>query len=688
MDRRPLGQGVRGMPTDLGSGVLYEPSTTGSGTGNYDSFLRLAANSAEEGFNTDDNHEADNKDGIWTHSLLVGNLQAVNIGGTDYYIIRLDLNEIQSGDSPNITLEDLQIFRSADAADGDDFDNNFSSLTQVFDLSGSLNLVDTNHGSGTDDYVFYLPVSLFPDPGEYFTVYANFSGSDDGFEEFRALSQEFVPQPDIGVLKETNGTDDQCGTILTGETVTWTYTVENNGNLVLSNVVVTDDNGTPLDITDDFTANYVSGDTNADGKLGTTETWIFSASGTAQAGEYINIATVTGDWAFGQDSGSVAGSEEDCYYGATAAIDIVKMTNGTDDECPVVAVGDTVTWTYNITNGGDIALTNILVTDDNGTPLDITDDFNPDAVLGADLVHNVGDVNNDDVLDLTETWQYSATGTAVEGHYTNVATVTGDATDDSQNTQTVDASEDDCYIAVEGPGVRTPGFWSNWTDFWDGDASVPKQAGTDCFASYDLLRIDSNQDGVIDGDDSGWSTYNGQLGLLIGDYDRSGTADADEDVMFISLDNALKLINASNKQMSDGVVKIGRDAVATWLNYLAGNPIGDASDSGSPHHFIDDSVDYLQIFGDSNNSVPSGYQNNVAEIFDVYSSSHAPIKTSSVYWNSDFPGGDHSGAEIHGALDEYNNFGSVGGIGYAHSCDNDQFLSSLSAFSLNGAFIV
>ena len=49
---------------DLGSGVKYEASTVGSGTGNYESFLRLAANGDEEGFNTDDNGEADNKDGI------------------------------------------------------------------------------------------------------------------------------------------------------------------------------------------------------------------------------------------------------------------------------------------------------------------------------------------------------------------------------------------------------------------------------------------------------------------------------------------------------------------------------------------------------------------------------------------------------------------------------------------------
>ena len=56
--------------------------------------------------------------------------------------------------------------------------------------------------------------------------------------------------------------------------------------------------------------------------------------------------------------------------------------------------------------------------------------------------------------------------------------------------------------------------------------------------------------------------------------------------------------------MSDGVIKIGRDVVATWLNFLAGNPIGDASDTGSPQHFIDDAIDYLQIFGIPTTATP------------------------------------------------------------------------------------
>ena len=39
---------------------------------------------------------------------------------------------------------------------------------------------------------------------------------------------------------------------------------------------------------------YVSGDTNDDGKLDLTETWIYAASGTAVTGNYSNTGTASG----------------------------------------------------------------------------------------------------------------------------------------------------------------------------------------------------------------------------------------------------------------------------------------------------------------------------------------------------------------------------------------------------------
>ncbi|WP_440954487.1 DUF7507 domain-containing protein [Methanosarcina sp. Mfa9] len=57
-----------------------------------------------------------------------------------------------------------------------------------------------------------------------------------------------------------------------------------------------------------------------------------------------------------------------CAGGPVApALTIEKSTNGEDADTspgPSITVGDTVTWTYNVTNTGNVDLTNVLVTDD------------------------------------------------------------------------------------------------------------------------------------------------------------------------------------------------------------------------------------------------------------------------------------------------------------------------------------
>src|SRR4029077_20872820 len=139
--------------------------------------------------------------------------------------------------------------------------------------------------------------------------------------------------------------------VAVGSTVTWTYNVTNQGLEPIDNVVVTDDNGTPGDTSDDLSTlksgskqiTYVSGD-DGNGLLDPGETWVFTASAPAVAGQYENFGTVTGT---STDSNTpVTDTNVDHYYGDAPAIKIVKLTNGTDNDSPTgphVAVGSTVT---------------------------------------------------------------------------------------------------------------------------------------------------------------------------------------------------------------------------------------------------------------------------------------------------------------------------------------------------------
>ena len=206
------------------------------------------------------------------------------------------------------------------------------------------------------------------------------------------------PEPVIAIVKRVNGADANSPagpSVTVGATVTWTYTVTNPGSVPVASVAVSDDNGT-ADPGDDFNPAYVSGDTNLDGLLDPGESWLYQASGTAVLGGYCNLATATG-------AGAQPATDPACYTGVAVppepVIAIVKRVNGADANSPAgpsVTVGATVTWTYTVTNPGSVPVAAVAVSDDNGTPADPGDDFNPAYVSG--------DTNLDGLLDPGETW--------------------------------------------------------------------------------------------------------------------------------------------------------------------------------------------------------------------------------------------------------------------------------------------
>ncbi|KPJ78417.1 MAG: hypothetical protein AMJ54_03450, partial [Deltaproteobacteria bacterium SG8_13] len=92
-----------------------------------------------------------------------------------------------------------------------------------------------------------------------------------------------------------------------------------------------------------------------------------------------------------------------------------------------VPVGETVQFTYVVTNPGEIALENVWVVDDNETPGELSDDFTPNPIL--DQGWNIGDSDRDGLLDPGETWFYTWTTLATEGQHANLATASGKAVD-------------------------------------------------------------------------------------------------------------------------------------------------------------------------------------------------------------------------------------------------------------------
>lgn len=246
----------------------------------------------------------------------------------------------------------------------------------------------------------------------------------------------------IDIEKFTNGnqadaaTDADVPQVNVGSTVTWTYQVTNTGSLNLSNVQVTDNVlGNITNITD-------RGD--GDALLEPGEIWRYTATGTAQAGAYENLGRVT---ALTETQQTVTDQDFSHYVGISTGIRLVKSTNGLDANTPgsgpQVTVGETVVFTYLVTNTGTVPLSNVVLRDDDGTPGNTLDDFSP--------TFTGGDTNGDRRLDINETWRYQATRLATLGAYQNTGRVTASA----PNQTVVSASDPSNHTAVPARPLPT-----------------------------------------------------------------------------------------------------------------------------------------------------------------------------------------------------------------------------------------
>jgi len=164
---------------------------------------------------------------------------------------------------------------------------------------------------------------------------------------------------------------------------------------------------------------------------------------------------------------------------------------GSDADTPatalIVAAGDTVQFTYLVSNPGSVGLVNVVVTDDHGTPANLADDFSPAPVLSGGF--NVGDVDQDSVLDPGEVWQYTATMTVLASGC-NVAVATG--THATNPSLSVSDSDPACWEVVEGEPKGSLGGRKYR------DLTGNGQSGDDVPLGGTTIYVDLDQDGVLD----------------------------------------------------------------------------------------------------------------------------------------------------------------------------------------------
>ncbi len=205
-----------------------------------------------------------------------------------------------------------------------------------------------------------------------------------------------------------------------GNTISYTITVANTGNLTLKTVTLTDTlldaKGGPLTLTSGPT--LASGD-DGDALLEVNETWTYTASYTLtqaaiDAGGVSNsVLAAAKDLKdrpisdTSDDGGTGTSDPTVTPFAQTSAMDVVKTANTSGLATPP-APGNVVSFTITVRNAGNVTLSTPALTDT------LTDATTAALTLTSGPTYASGDTDADTKLDVGETWRYAASYTLTQ----------------------------------------------------------------------------------------------------------------------------------------------------------------------------------------------------------------------------------------------------------------------------------
>ncbi|MGV6810060.1 MAG: DUF7507 domain-containing protein, partial [bacterium] len=235
----------------------------------------------------------------------------------------------------------------------------------------------------------------------------------------------------VGLAQKDAQTMADALTVDSGTTVDYQFVVTNNGNTPLANVVLTDhlDGCTLNPANGAMTAAF--GDANNNGLLDLAETWLYTCSIANVTVDTYNLATVQADPV--RDDGTPTGQspvrdndpanvkirEAQPNIALKKYVRPAGTTANSASELDAQSMlapllinsGDNVIYRFVVTNTGAAPLANVVLTDH-------LDGCTPSAATG--------DTDGDNLLDLTETWEYSCNVNAISVDTYNLATVQAD----------------------------------------------------------------------------------------------------------------------------------------------------------------------------------------------------------------------------------------------------------------------
>lgn len=276
-----------------------------------------------------------------------------------------------------------------------------------------------------------------------------------------AVAQEVAPaSAAMEVTKSFDPTATELAALAVDDTVTWTVSAENTGNVTLESVTLGDtlsaggSDYTLADASPKVTA-LRSGTASADTSFDPGDIWTWTVSYTLtqadfDAGDLENVASVTatpsGGTAFTVYSGTdgtastsdtapTAGNGAVTTLPASAAMEVTKTETSMNR-----AVGDTLSWEIVVTNTGNVKLTGVSVTNDTLTRLDTagTELTLTSGPTAGTWPATPGVLAPDDSVTFTATYTLTQ-GDIEAGGVANIATASGTAPDETLVSATSDS---------------------------------------------------------------------------------------------------------------------------------------------------------------------------------------------------------------------------------------------------------
>ncbi|WP_186826868.1 DUF7507 domain-containing protein, partial [Seonamhaeicola algicola] len=252
--------------------------------------------------------------------------------------------------------------------------------------------------------------------------------------------------PALSLLKEATFNDENGdGLPQANETITYNFTVENTGNVTITNIAIADPlvvvNGGPINLSPNeidstsFSSIYVITQANIDsGSLTNSAT----VSGNAPDGNVVSDTSDDPNDTTNTDNNGDGDPDDVTIFTFTEAPELTLYKTGVfidanNDGLP--QVGETIEYTFNIINTGNVTISNIVISDANvtvtGGPITLAPNTSDNTSFTAIYTLTQSDIDNGNVLNI-------ATASGVTPSNTNVSDESDDptTTDDNDATTT------------------------------------------------------------------------------------------------------------------------------------------------------------------------------------------------------------------------------------------------------------